>query len=253
MTRRTNHRTIRTRLSGAAVLIALAIASAACTSEATRARMDEARERTRAVTAEQRDAVYTLQPGDELTLDFFYNEELNTYVTIRPDGRFNLPLVGEVDANGRTIPELTATLSERYAPMLKRPEVIVNVSGFGSQVVYVGGEVTNAGVVPLSSNMTAMQSVLAAGGARTTGNMKNVVIIRDQGTPEPLLLMIDLHKGADQLLAYDDLRLMPRDIVFVPKTDIAKANQFVREYIRDLLPISSSFNLSYQFTDVFNP
>jgi len=58
---------------------------------------------------------------------------------------------------------------------------------------------------------------------------------------------------SSDLFAHEDLRLQPRDIVFVPKSEIAKANQFVREYIRDLIPISSSFNLSYQFTDVFNP
>jgi len=241
------------RFVGATALALLVLLCAGCTTEATRAKMDEARDRTRSVAEQQHEMAYALQPGDELNVDFFYNSELNSSVVIRPDGRFSLPLVGEVDANGLGVPELTAELERRYTPMLTRPEVIVNVSTFGSQVAYVGGEVLKPGVVPLSSNMTALQSVLAAGGARDSGNLKNVVIVRDQGTSEPLLLMIDLRKGTDELYAHADIRLMPRDIIFVPKTGIAKANQFVREYIRDLLPISSSFNLSYQFTDVFNP
>ncbi len=240
-----------------AVLLALflttAFAGTSCTSQAKRAKMDDARERTRAVAALDSKYVYTLQPGDELSLGFFYNAELNTQIIIRPDGRFNLPLIGEVNAAGRSITDLTAELKGRYEPLLTRPEVIVNVAAFGSQIAYVGGEVLKPGVVPLTSNMTALQSVLVAGGPRTTGNLKNVVIVRDQGTDTPLLLMIDLRKGTDELFAHEDLRLRPRDIVFIPKSGIAKANQFVQEYIRDLLPISSSFNLSYQFTDFFTP
>jgi len=243
---------VRHVFSIAACVLGMAVC-VSCTSEGMRVKIDEARERTRAVAGEEVEWVYTLQPGDEISLSFFYNKELDTDVVIRPDGRFNLPLIGEINAAGRPVTDVTDELTSRYKPLLSRPEVILNVASFGSQVVYIGGEVLNPGVVQLASNMTALQSVLVAGGPRTTGNMTNVVIVRDRGTTDPLILMIDLRKGTDELFAHEDLRLQPRDIVFVPKSEIAKANQFVREYIRDLIPISSSFNLSYQFTDVFNP
>jgi len=41
---------------------------------------------------------YVIQPGDELDVKFFYNPDLNELVTVRPDGRISLQLVGEAIA-----------------------------------------------------------------------------------------------------------------------------------------------------------
>ncbi|MCA9306231.1 MAG: polysaccharide export protein [Phycisphaerales bacterium] len=223
---------------------------AGCTSGAKQADIDAARANAvEAARADASDPAYILEPGDELAIRFFYNEELDAQVIIRPDGSVALSLIGEVQAAGHSIPELTATLREQYEPFVRLPDVTVNVLTFGSRVAYVGGEVRRPGVVGITPRMTVLQCVMAAGGATDAGDFKKIVVVRDQGTQEPLIMMLDLDQGIEKLASMNDLTLHSRDIVFVPKTGIARANQFVREYIRDLLPIQSSFNLQYQFTN----
>jgi len=73
-----------------------------------------------------------------------------------------------------------------------------------------------------------------------------VVIIRYQGTNKPLFFVLDLEKSLSlSTTEPNDILLKPFDIVFVPKSTIAKVNQFVEQYIDKLIPISRSLGLSY--------
>jgi protein involved in polysaccharide export with SLBB domain len=95
-----------------------------------------------------------------------------------------------------------------------------------------------------AGGLTALRAIVRAGGFRNTGASSNVVILRDQQSAEPLFLTLDLEadlKGA----AGHDIVLRPNDIVFVPKTRIAKIGQFVDQYIRQLIPVTLSLGVSY--------
>jgi polysaccharide export outer membrane protein len=210
----------------------------------------EARDRAKVAAADIAPKPYSIQPGDTIEVKFAFNPDFDNQLPVRPDGRFALPLVGDIEAVGSTPDELRARLETAYAAHLRYPEVTVNVVEFGSNVVYVGGEVRDPSILKLDVRTTALRAIMAAGGGLTTGDLRKVVIVRDRGTPEPEILMLDLSKGLETLASAEDLWLQPRDMVFVPRTGISKANQFVREYIRDMLPIQSSFNLQYQFTEV---
>jgi polysaccharide export outer membrane protein len=191
-------------------------------------------------------AEYRLEPGDVLDVKFFHSPQIDEQLPIRPDGRIALQLVGEVEAAGRTPAELRAELLNRYAPMLREPELVVIVKKFASQRVFVGGEVGQAGVLTLEGRVTALQAILQAGGFRNTAAAGHVVVLRRQGTDQPLFLTLDL-KNDLRGKPGNDVLLMPYDIVFVPKTRIAQLNQFVTQYIRDLVPIQASLGLGYYF------
>jgi len=193
---------------------------------------------------------YVLGSGDDLTVKFFYNPELNEQTPIRPDGKIALALVGDVQAAGRTVADLRNHLMRHYEPTLKYPEITVIVNKVQSQKVYVGGEVGRPGVLELEPGMTAMQAIIKAGGDRDTAEMRNVVIIRDQGTERPQLLMVDLHGPLAMLDRYEDVSLAPLDIVIVPKSEIAKANQFVEQYIDKLVPVSLGLGVTYNLGEV---
>ena len=98
-----------------------------------------------ALEAERLPARVTVQPGDILEFKFFYVPELNDIQTVRPDGKVVMQLVGEVDAQGLTPSELTATIKKQYAGVLKKPEVAVITRELASRRVYVGGEVVSPG------------------------------------------------------------------------------------------------------------
>jgi polysaccharide biosynthesis/export protein len=189
--------------------------------------------------------VYRVGPGDELDIRFFHNPELDQQLPVRPDGRLALLLVGELEVAGLSVPELRETLVERYGEHLKLPEIAVAVKGFAAQQVYVGGEVGQPAVLPLTPGMTVRQAITQSGGALTTARLGNVLVLRDQGTSKPQVFAVDLHYGIGHENIGEDLVLAPKDVVFVPKTYIAEVNQFVDEYIGRIVPRWLMFQFTY--------
>lgn len=191
------------------------------------------------------DRRYLLKPGDVIDVKFYYSPELNEQLVVRPDGRISLQLVDEVTVEGLTPAELDSVLTERYTTKIPYPEISVIVKQFPNQKIYVGGEVQSPGIIQLSGRMTTLQAIFEAGGFRRSAKLKNIVILRDQGKTEPLFVTVNLHEVLRKTGGYSDIVLKPHDIVFVPKTTIAKLNDFVSQYIDNLIPISAVFGLTY--------
>ncbi len=188
---------------------------------------------------------YRLRRGDVLEIKFFYNSELNERLPIRPDGKISLALVGEIEAAGRSAADLQTELTERYAASLRHPEVAVIVKELTGTKVFVGGEVRTAGVIHSAQELTLLQAIVQAGGFLRTAKVRNVVILRDQGTPEPLFMTVDLSNDLDGTQLGGDMMLFPDDIIFVPATRIAKVDQFVDQYIRQVIPVALNLGVSY--------
>jgi protein involved in polysaccharide export with SLBB domain len=157
-------------------------------------------------------------------------------------------LVDDIKAAGLTPSQLDRVLTEKYSSTLRNAEVAVIVRSFAAYRVYVGGEVNSPGNLELSANMTALQAILQAGGFKKTAELGNIVVMRNQGTQEPLFVTLDL-KGDVEALNHGDMLLKPYDILFIPKSGIAKLNQFVDEYITDLIPISLNFGFVYNLNN----
>lgn len=114
--------------------------------------------------------------------------------------------------------------------------------------VYVGGEVGHPGMVPLSGGMTIMAAVFQAGGFKQTAKTSSVVLLRDGGKTGPLAMTISLE---DVFTDGPRTKLQPFDVVFVPKSKIAKLNQWVDQYIRQMSPATLSMGFSYLFGQSF--
>lgn len=190
---------------------------------------------------------YVLQPGDVLEVKFFYNPELNQAQPVRPDGRISLELIGDAQAAGKTVEQLRGHLAERYAATLKQPEVVVIVKEVAPRRIYVGGEVNSPGLLRVPGSLTALQAIFEAGGFKRSGQMKQVVILRYQGTPEPLFMTLDLKSSLNKGGPARDVPLQPFDVVWVPKTRVAKLNDFVDQYFRQLTPVPVVLGLNYMF------
>jgi protein involved in polysaccharide export with SLBB domain len=186
---------------------------------------------------------YMLGAGDKIAVKFFYNDKLNERVTIRPDGRISLQLVGEVKAAGFTPADLNSLLTEKYAGLLESTNVTVIVEEVVSQKIYIGGEVGRPGVVPINGKLRILDSVMLAGGELDTAELQNVVLIRYNGSQKPDIYSINLKKIINGQMP--DINLRPYDIVYLPKTAIAKVDLFVRQYIYNLLPSQVLFSFPY--------
>ena len=190
---------------------------------------------------------YLLQPGDVVELKFFYNPELNEVVPVRPDGRIALMLINEVQAAGRTPSELRSELVAAYGATLKQPEIAVIVKEFAARRIYVGGEVRTPSLLRVPGALTLLQAIFEAGGLTRAAKATDVVVLRYQGTPEPMFMKVNLEPALERGDPTADIQLQPFDIVWIPKTRIAKVNDFMDQYVRQLVPIPLTLGISYVF------
>jgi len=198
--------------------------------------------------AEPATALYRLAPGDVIEVKFYYSPELNEVQAIRPDGLVSLQLVGDVPSAGLTPAELTASLRQSYAKVVRVPELTVIVKEFAPPRIYVGGEVASPGTVVLRGPLTLTQALVERGGAKPSGRLTEVLLLRQLGTNSASVAKVDLKavlKGAAP-----DVLLRPYDVVFVGQSTIAQIGTFVDQYINAIVPKALSFpyNLNTRYT-----
>jgi protein involved in polysaccharide export with SLBB domain len=184
---------------------------------------------------------YRIQIGDVLDVKFYYNPELNDSVTVRPDGRVSLQLAPEVMAAGITPNDLAGQLRERYRGELRNPQVTVIVRSFGSQRMFVDGEVGTPGLVTLTGPLTVMQAIAEAGGMRETARVNEVLVIRRTAAKKPQVMTVNLENAINGTDLGQDIYVLPFDIVYVPRSPIANVDLWVDQYIRRLIPIPFGF------------
>jgi protein involved in polysaccharide export with SLBB domain len=182
----------------------------------------------------QKPFVYTIAPGDQLDIKFFYNPELNETITVRPDGMISLQLIDEIQAAGLKPADLDSKLTDLYSRELRKPVLTVIVRSFTRQRIYVGGEVNTPGLIVLPAGMTTLQAIFQSGGFKETADPSETLVIRKGENGKPVPMRVDLAAVMDAD-GGSDFQLQPDDIVFVPKSAIANANKFIDEYINGLL------------------
>ena len=233
------------------VLILPALVSG-CASSDVKARKESARMDAQIAIADTRGPeLYQIASGDNLKVEYIYNEELNRTVLVRPDGYISLPLIADVRVSEKTVSETRTLLAERYKGILKQPVIEVSLESAGSFKIYVGGEVVNPGVFALYDGVTALRAIAMAGGAKRSAKLGSVVVIRDQGTRTPQYLILDLKSSVAKLDGRQDMRLHAKDMVIIPKTWVANADDFVDQYVNELIPFTKTLNVTYFFGHTF--
>ena len=189
------------------------------------------------------DAFYLLAPGDELDVIVHTAPELNRTVTIGPDGRFRMPYSGPILAAARTVDEVRDGVQFAMSRELNDPDIDVLLVGTPSQRVFVGGDVTNPGLFDMPGLIDPLQAIIMAGGVTNEGRANTVVLMRRMPGGEVKSAVFDLKAGIYDPSLADWAPLRRFDIVYVTRKPIANQNLFVRQYIRDALPID--FSLFY--------
>lgn len=194
---------------------------------------------------------YRVQVGDVLGVRLFYTPELNEDVTVRPDGRLTTSLAEDVPAAGRTPSEIAAALRRIYGRELKNPRLTVEVRVPSPTRVYVAGEVPSPGeLLTAGPPLTLLQAVARAGGVRPTGDPDAVFVVRRGPGDAPEVIHARYADAASGRDPSADLQLAPFDVVYVPKTAIAKVYVWVNQHIQQFVPVSWGF--SYNVNPVVN-
>lgn len=175
-------------------------------------------------------------------LEYFHHS-----VNVSPDGNVFVPDAGTVKAAGKTLAELSADLTKDIQPAYENKiDARVSLLQSNNEDVFIGGDVAHPGRYPYSGTMTMLRLIANAGWIDSGGDLESVVLMHRDGKGDYLLyrsnVQVVFEGKAD---AYQDLRLTPGDMVIVPKTGIAEADQFVDQYIRSILPFNTSVNYTF--------
>jgi polysaccharide biosynthesis/export protein len=115
--------------------------------------------------------------GDVVKISFTGAPELNQAQKIPSDGKFSLPLIGDVYAQGKSLKQLQDELSARYKSQLQNSEVIVSLESIAIPVV-ISGEVQKPGKIIFERPATVLEAVMEAGGLTPYADLRRVSLIR---------------------------------------------------------------------------
>ncbi len=135
---------------------------------------------------------YEIGPEDVLFIRVWRENDLSTLVSVRPDGRITLALVGDIEAAGLTPQQLTERVTEAYGKLLNKPEVMVEVRQVRSKRYYISGNALRTGPQPLITPTTVLQA-LSSAGFRDWAKTNKIVIMR--GTQRLKFNYKDILKG----------------------------------------------------------
>lgn len=163
------------------------------------------------LTAADRPAL--IGPLDTIQVDVFNVPDLSREMQVDASGRISMPLIGTIDARGKTAGELAdaieAAMRGRY---VRNPEVTVNIKSSVSQVVTIDGQVVEPGLYPVTNQMTLMRTIASAKGLSEFARVDDVVVLRTVGGRR----MAGLYNvGAIRRGTYEDPPIYANDVIVV--------------------------------------
>lgn len=160
---------------------------------------------------------YIIGPEDVLEITVWRNADLSKVVTVRPDGKVSLPLIGDVEAVGKPAGQLAEFIATRLKEYKENPQVSIVVQQVNSYSIYVMGEVTRPGKFPLKSKTTLLQAITLAGGFTPNAARNKLVVFRfgDKGQKD-----IKIKASYDDIIlresSLQNIELKPGDTIVVP-------------------------------------
>jgi polysaccharide export outer membrane protein len=180
---------------------------------------------------------YKMVPYDLITIRFPFHPEQDpkTPISIRPDGQISLDGVGSLQAAGLTPDELSKAIVAKTSNRLRNPEVVVTVTQFAPRKIYVGGQVKQPGIVQFQGDITPIQAIFDRGGFTPEAQVDSVILIRDAGGPEPIIGRINANQALEDGKP-EKITLLTNDVIYVPMSGIGRADLWVKQHLRDIIP-----------------
>ena len=171
---------------------------------------------------------YLIGPGDTLQVFVWRSAELSVTVPVRPDGRFSMPLLQDVQAAGKSPSQISEEIKHGLSDFMHDPMVTVivqTVQGLGAGKVSVIGEIGGAGSetrlgtaprsVPYRAGLTLLDVMIEVGGLTQFANGNDSRLVRVvNGKPKEFRIRVaDLMKDGDTTA---NVELAPGDVIRVP-------------------------------------
>ena len=100
-----------------------------------------------------------------------------------------------------------------------------------------------AKAVKFEGQLTTLQAIMQAGGVKETGDLSRVVVLRRGQFEQAEWIQTNLSEPVSGKRLQNDIVLSAGDVVIVPRSGIAEVNLWVKQYIKDVLPIQPFISL----------
>jgi polysaccharide export outer membrane protein len=164
---------------------------------------------------------YIIGPGDSLQVFVWRSAELTVVVPVRPDGRFSMPLLQDVQAAGKTPSQVASDIETGLKGFVREPVVTVIVQavaavGGGQGRVSVVGEAVQPRSVNYRAGLTLLDVMIEVGGLTQFANGNDARLVRMSGgrTKEFRVRVADLMKDGDTSA---NVELAPGDVIRIPE------------------------------------
>ena len=158
---------------------------------------------------------YALNAGDLLFISVWNEEALQQEVLVLPDGTISFPLVGVVEAAGKTPSQVRDELKDKLSSLIPDPEVNLTVRAVEGNVIYVIGKVNQPGRIQMSSPTDVVQALSLAGGFNPYAKPEKVKILR-RIDGEQQIIYFDYSLIAEGQALDTNILLQSGDTIVVP-------------------------------------
>src|SRR6266851_4488698 len=163
---------------------------------------------------------YRIGADDRVQVTVWRNPELSITAPVRPDGKISVPLIGDVEAGGRTPGEVAESIKRLLAVYIREPSVAVIITELRSHEylsrVRVTGAVRTARSVPYRQGMTVLDVVLEAGGVNDFASPNRTKLYR-KVKDKTDVFEVDLGDILKKGRLETNYPLKPGDVVTVPE------------------------------------
>jgi polysaccharide biosynthesis/export protein len=121
---------------------------------------------------------YAIQPGDVLTISVWKENDLQKEVLVRPDGGISFPLVGDIQAAGKSVEQLRYDLTAHLLRYIPKAPVSVAIKLSSGNKFYVTGKVNKPGEFVTGRNVDVMQALSMAGGMTPYASPNGIIVLR---------------------------------------------------------------------------
>lgn len=158
---------------------------------------------------------YLLGPEDAIEISVWKEPDLTKQLVVRPDGKITYPLIGEVQASGRTVKQLQEEILKRLEKYVTDAHVTVILLKAQNYKIYVTGKVNKPGDFMVGKPVNVMQAISMAGGLTPFASPGSIMVLRTTSGKEETY-PFNYKEVARGVMLEQNRTLLPGDVVVVP-------------------------------------
>ncbi len=159
---------------------------------------------------------YLIGDDDLLEINVWNEPDLKQSLPVRSDGKITLPLIGEIQAAGKTPSQLQQAIASKLKAYVNNPAVTVIVLQMNSRKFNILGRVSKPGSYPLTATTTVLDAIAEAGGFQDFARQKDIYILRKSSSGRETRLPFNYKAVIQGKHAEENIILEPHDTVVVP-------------------------------------